>query len=306
MCIIVSVYKHISINIDIFIGVHISICVFINTSMVMGIKRGGNMKIVSFSAVDGGVGKTTLCFNFAEYLVYKGYKVCLVDKDHQAKLTQLYSITDQSNTVANIYKEQGEVDILNIKPNLDIIKGYINLDAVEDSLQTVSYKNNIFYMWLEDNYDSKNLSQYDYMIIDTHSDFRTATKNAATVSHAIVAPVLDSDNSDSGNIEIRLSNFKKENIDVRSRKSYCTAEILRVGSMVEHNTSLGIEFKDRIEKDDRYVTYFPKRSVFNKSLKHGKSISQKYLDKELNKSEEKFIPEYEQRMEELKEAIDAI
>lgn len=264
------------------------------------------LKIVSFSAVDGGVGKTTLCFNFAEYLVYKGCKVCIVDKDHQVNLTQLYNITDQSNTVANIYKGQGDVDIVNIKENLDIIKGYINLDIIEDSLQTVSNKDNLFFMWLEDNYESKNLSQYDYMIIDTHSDFRTATKNAATVSHAIVAPVRDSDNTDSGNIAIRLARFKKENIDVRTRKSYCTAELLRVGSMVEHNTLLSKAFKKKIKNDDRYVTYFPKRSIFNKSLSDGKAITQKYIDNELDYSEKAFMEEYMSRMEELKRAIDAI
>ncbi len=264
------------------------------------------MKIASFAAVDGGVGKSTLCFNFAEYLVSKGYKVCLVDKDHQAKLTQLYSITDQNNTVANIYREEGEVDIVNIKPNLDIVKGFINLDKIEDSLVATSYKNNIFYMWLEDNYKKRNFNEYDYMIIDTHSDFRIATKNAVTVSHALVTPVLDSDNTDSANLEFRLEKFKGENIDVRTRKSLVTAQMLRVGSIVDRTNGLGKEFIEKIEKDDRYVTYFPKRLVFNKSLKNGKSISQQFIDNELSRDEKVFMEEYEERMNQLKEAIDAI
>ncbi|WP_272481160.1 ParA family protein [Holzapfeliella floricola] len=32
------------------------------------------MKIISFAAVKGGVGKTTLTFNFAEYLIGQGKK----------------------------------------------------------------------------------------------------------------------------------------------------------------------------------------------------------------------------------------
>jgi chromosome partitioning protein len=263
------------------------------------------MIIASFAAVDGGVGKTTLCFNFAEYLASEGYNVCLVDKDHQAKTTQLYGITDQSNTVANIYREEGDVDIINIKPHLDIIKGYVHLDEIEDSLVAKSYKENIFFMWLDDNYTDKNFDKYDYMIIDTHSDFRVATKNAITVSHAIVTPVLDSDHDDSANIAYRLEKFKKENIDVRTRKSYVTAQMLRVGSMVDHHTSLAIKFKEKIENDNRYVTYFPRRSVFNKSLSNGKSIMQMYADNDLNRNEIKFMPEYKERMQMLKEAIDA-
>src|SRR5699024_6621333 len=114
-------------------------------------ERGALMKIVQFSAIDGGVGKSKLSFNFAEYLALEGYNVLLVDKDHQAKVTQLYGIKNQTNTVANIYKESGEVDIQNVKPNIDIIKGYISLDNVEDSLTPVSYKNMLFYGWLRDN-----------------------------------------------------------------------------------------------------------------------------------------------------------
>lgn len=276
----------------------------VSTQLYAHMERGVLMKIVSFSAVDGGVGKSTLCFNFAEYLAFEGYKVLLVDKDHQAKLTQLYGIKNQTNTVANIYKETGEVDIQNVKPNIDIIKGYMSLDTVEDSLQTVSYKNMLFYGWLRDNYKDRNLDQYDYMVIDTHSDFRIATKNAATVSHAIIAPVRDSDHTDSANLEFRLENFRKENVDFRTKETYVTAKLLRVGSMLEHNTDLSNKFKERIENDERYATYFPKRSVFNKSLSDGKSISQKYEDNELNRDEKQFMTEYKERMNMLKQAVD--
>lgn len=262
------------------------------------------MKIVQFSAIDGGVGKSTLCFNFAEYLAFEGYKVLLVDKDHQAKVTQLYGIKNQTNTVANIYKESGEVDIQNVKPNIDIIKGYINLDNVEDSLTTVSYKNMLFYGWLRDNRSSKKLDQYDYMVIDTHSDFRIASKNAATVSHAIIAPVRDSDHTDSAHLEFKIEDFRKENINFSTRESYVKAKLLRIGSILEHNTDLSIKFKEKIENDERYVTYFPKRSVFNKSMSEGKSISQKYEDNELNRDEKQFMKEYKERMNMLKQAVD--
>mgnify|MGYP004467525629 CR=1 FL=1 len=36
------------------------------------------MKIITFSAIKGGVGKTTLTFNYGEWLSSKGYNVLLI------------------------------------------------------------------------------------------------------------------------------------------------------------------------------------------------------------------------------------
>ena len=43
-------------------------------------------KIIIFSNIKGGVGKTTLCALFASYLVEKGYPVIAIDADLQASL----------------------------------------------------------------------------------------------------------------------------------------------------------------------------------------------------------------------------
>ncbi|MFV5770135.1 ParA family protein [Mammaliicoccus sciuri] len=224
------------------------------------------MIIVTFNAVDGGVGKTTLSFNFAEYLAFKGYKVLIIDKDHQCNLTTLYDIYDQENTVANIYKGSGEVEIVPLKENLDLIKGYMRLDEIEDSIVTNPNKYMMFYMWLEDNYEKIGLDKYDYLIIDTHPDFRVATKNAVVASHAIIAPVLDSDNTDSANLEHRLDEYKKETIDFRTRESLVTAQLFRVGNRVSHNTKVSQKFKEHIKNNDKYINYIPLKSIFNKSI----------------------------------------
>ena len=50
------------------------------------------MKIITFAAIKGGVGKTTLAFNFGEWLAKKGHKVLFLDLDHQCNLTQTYNI----------------------------------------------------------------------------------------------------------------------------------------------------------------------------------------------------------------------
>ena len=63
------------------------------------------MKIITFSAIKGGVGKTTLTFNYGEWLSSKGYNVLLIDSDHQSSLTQTYDIYESKGTLANITKK---------------------------------------------------------------------------------------------------------------------------------------------------------------------------------------------------------
>ena len=45
-------------------------------------------KIILFSNIKGGVGKTTLCAHFAEYLSMKGVTIVAVDADLQASLSR--------------------------------------------------------------------------------------------------------------------------------------------------------------------------------------------------------------------------
>ena len=51
------------------------------------------MKIITFAAIKGGVGKTTLTFNYGEWLAKKGHKVLLIDLDHQCNLTSAIIFT---------------------------------------------------------------------------------------------------------------------------------------------------------------------------------------------------------------------
>ena len=45
------------------------------------------MKLVSFVAIKGGVGKTTLALLTGQYLAQKGNKVLFIDLDHQCNLS---------------------------------------------------------------------------------------------------------------------------------------------------------------------------------------------------------------------------
>ena len=63
------------------------------------------MIIISMMGIKGGIGKTTLAYNFAEYLAQEQEKkVLLMDLDQQNSLTNLYNISDPQGTVASIFK----------------------------------------------------------------------------------------------------------------------------------------------------------------------------------------------------------
>lgn len=123
------------------------------------------MRIISFSAIKGGVGKTTLTFNFGEWLAKKEYNVLFIDLDHQCNLTQTYNIYDNENTVENVFKDKGKVKIHKVGNNLSLIAGYMKLDKVEKELENKVNKDMLLYMWIEDNYDHLNLDKFDYILL---------------------------------------------------------------------------------------------------------------------------------------------
>ncbi|MBA1395050.1 ParA family protein, partial [Lactobacillus sp. XV13L] len=104
------------------------------------------MKIVTFSAIKGGVGKTTLAFNYAEWLAANNKNVLLVDLDHQCNLSQIYDHYDTEGTVGNIFLGTGEVNIHQIKPHISLIVGDMHLDDIETSIENKTNKNMLLYM----------------------------------------------------------------------------------------------------------------------------------------------------------------
>lgn len=230
------------------------------------------MKIISFVAIKGGVGKTTLCFNYGEWLASKGKNVLMIDSDHQCSLTQTYDIYTDSGTVSEIFKPNSKPEIIKIKENLSLIPSDMLLDRLNDELQTKPNKELMAYMWIADNYDE--LSKYDYIIIDCHPDFSTVTQNMIAISDILYSPIEPSEYGFRAkqNLTMRLDHMRKEVIDVMSRKSFVTADLNYIGNRVKHNTSSSREFIEIMEKDKDTIALIPERELFNKSTLNHKSI----------------------------------
>lgn len=264
------------------------------------------MRIVSFAAIKGGVGKTTLTYNFGEWLADRGYKVLMIDNDHQCSLTQQYNIFTNDNTVADIYKQNGiEPEIKKVNHNLDLIPSSLGLEELNDQLQFKENKAMLLFMWLADHYSDIS-AKYDYILIDCHPDFSTITKNAIAISDYIISPIEPSQYgfSSKGNLLARLKVFKEELIDVRTRKSYINAEPLFIANRMLHNTKSSRELSEVIENDDDITETIPNRELFNRSTLDNNPLSEMKKDKLKYQKHKAFFDQIDTIFESLRQKID--
>lgn len=272
-------------------------------------KEGNVMKVISFAAIKGGVGKTTMSFNFGEYLAFKGKKVLLIDLDHQCNLSQTYDIYESESTVANIFSGEGEVNILHTTTqNIDIIPGDMRLDNAEKAVENQTNKNMLLFMWMNDNYEEKGLDKYDYVIIDCHPDFSTATKNAIAVSHAVLSPVTPSEHGYNAkfNLSTRMEEYAKEAIDFATRKSYITAELLFFANMIKHNTKSSRDLLESLKDESDVIGIVPERELFNKTTLFHESLSKMSMDENTYKKYRKFFDEVFGVFNQMQEKIDSL
>lgn len=233
------------------------------------------MEIITFSAIKGGVGKTTLAFNYGEYLAKNGKHVLFIDLDHQSNLTQTYNIYDNNDTVGNIFLDRGKVKIHEINKNISLIAGDMHLDDIERDIENKSNKNMLLYMWLSDNYDRLNLDKFEYIILDCHPDFSTATKNAVIISNAILSPITPSEHGYNAkfNLEERINELRKEAIDYSTRESYVTAKLFFIANMIKHNTRSSHELLRVLKGDSSVLAIIPEKELFNRSTLDKTSLS---------------------------------
>ncbi|MBW9331839.1 ParA family protein [Lactococcus raffinolactis] len=237
------------------------------------------MKIITFSAIKGGVGKTTITYNYAEWLSKKGKNVLLIDLDHQCNLTNIYLPVEKNNTIGEVFKDSSiasEVVVHKIKNNLSLISGYIELDDLEKMIENQSKKEMLLYLWIKKNYKKFNFDQYDYILIDTHPDFSTITKNAIAISDIIISPITPSEHGYSAkfNLETRLEKFKNDIIDYSTGESYIDANLYFVGNLIKHNTKSSRELLEHIQKDETVIGLIPEKELFNRATLEKKSISE--------------------------------
>lgn len=251
------------------------------------------MKIVTFTAIKGGVGKTTLTFNFADWLARKGKKILLIDLDHQCNLTTLFQETRLNNTIAEAFKDEDiaqEVSIENVKNNIDLIAGFIDLDEIGSRLENNNNKSMLLYLWLKNNYEKLKFEQYDYIMIDTHPDFGTITKNAISVSDYLISPITPSEHGYNAkfDLETRLEKYRKTVFNYATGETYIDAKLYFIANMVKHNTATSRELLEHIDDDEKVIGAISEKEMFNKASMQHKTIFDLKEDKDTFNKNKKF------------------
>lgn len=148
------------------------------------------MKIISFPALKGGVGKTSLCFNVAGFLSEQ-YNVLLIDLDAQANLTANCGLDASKylcNTSADLFnKFTNEPNnlIIKVQKNISIIPSNIFLYETENEIFLRANRENIL-----KNYFKKHntfFNNFDFILIDVNPSFSIINKNVFMLANSLFA-----------------------------------------------------------------------------------------------------------------------
>ena len=244
-------------------------------------------KITAIVNQKGGVGKTTTALNLSYALSEEGKKVLLIDFDPQASLT--VALGYNGDNVVNIQTlmageiEENEIKgdfIINIKDNLDLIPGTLDLAGIEVSLVNVMSREMILKQVIENVEDN-----YDYIIIDCSPSLGMLTINALVACDSVIIPVTPEYLSAKG-LALLINNINK--IKKRINPNMKIDGVLI--TMLNQRTNLSKEMLKTLEESVEFV-----KTKYNLDMKIFESkipISVKTGEAILNK---KSVIEYEPR-----------
>ena len=167
---------------------------------ILKFKEVKNMKVVTITSLKGGVGKSAIASNLADFLSYYG-RTLLIDANQQSDSSKRFiykenkqgnkiDVSSDENRFENIFNGKS-VTPLTVKDNLDILiatKDFQNVNKIISEQENPSL---IFRKWLR----RQKLGQYyDYVIVDTHNTKDSILKNFFLASDLLLAPTgADSD-----------------------------------------------------------------------------------------------------------------
>lgn len=238
-------------------------------------------KVIAFSATKGGVGKTTLAFNFGAYLSKTSNKVLLIDLDHQASMSSNFSLNDEElekTDIGKVFKSVAKdpssklptVEPVEVTDNLFGLSISQSTDNIDSLMRDLPYACTTVYRLLKDN---QLLDRFDYIVCDTHPDLLLATQNALTMANVVFSPVepsrygLDSVISMQNDYE-KLSN----RILSPDGSRLIDGKLAFIANKVKFNTTISHLFMDSIKDDERFVSLFHERELFNQATLDKKSV----------------------------------
>ena len=140
------------------------------------------MKVITFSSIKGGTGKTTTSILTANALAKEGYRVLAVDMDIQNSLSFYYlnnpEVTEEKNIAFALHSS-------NIQGNI-LTSNYTGIDIIPSSFSLVDLRA-ITPQKLKRIIEGAELP-YDFLIIDTAPTYDNIVLNALNASDMIISP----------------------------------------------------------------------------------------------------------------------
>lgn len=225
------------------------------------------MKVITFTISKGGVGKSTMAYNFAglesKRLKKKKKGVLLIDADSQANLSALFNISQDvdvndeeypnlSNVLLDDAKPEDVImtDLSQTMPNVDLIAGHVDLTAAQSALDILKLQgvNNITRLkeWIDKNYEYLS-SKYETVICDVGPFFGSITQNCLYASDEIFLVV-----------EIAESSFRGAKLFMVEWEKVCVEEDIEnnikgiIVNKFDKRTSLSKEFADFLISEERF------------------------------------------------------
>lgn len=225
------------------------------------------MKVITFTISKGGVGKSTMAYNFAglesKRLQRKKKGVLVIDADSQANLSALFNISQDVDVNDEEYLNLSNVLLDDIEPekvimtnlsksmpNVDLIAGHVDLTATQSALDILKMQgiNNISRLktWIDKNYDYLS-SKYEIIICDVGPFFGSVTQNSLYASDEIFLVV-----------EIAESSFRGAKLFMVEWEKVCSEEKIPnnikgiIVNKFDKRTSLSKEFADFLVEEERF------------------------------------------------------
>ena len=151
-----------------------------------------SLKIVTFSTLKGGVGKSSAVFNISGILAEENKKILVIDADSQGNTTNNFGVDrtrkDFKSIVDIIENNERFEDVVIKMPieglDIDIIGSTIFLTSTEMRIVNQTGREYILRNYIKKNV--KKFNEYDYIIFDTSPSMGIVNQNAFLISDEII------------------------------------------------------------------------------------------------------------------------
>jgi len=150
------------------------------------------LKIVTFSTLKGGVGKSSAVFNISGILAEDNKKILVIDADSQGNTTNNFGIDrtkKEFKSIVDIIETNERLEDVIIKRpikdlDIDVIGSTIFLTSTEMRIVNQTGREYVLRNYIKKNV--KKFNEYDYIIFDTSPSMGIVNQNAFLISDEII------------------------------------------------------------------------------------------------------------------------